>query len=518
MKNQTPEERIRNFEKKQFVVSGLGLIIFCGLAVLANSLHLQSVAEDSTRFISRMIKIGDFREASLILHEARLANFKSIRYESSQPGRSFSLPPEAELSDSRGLWNSLTIESAVVPVAINLSSGPSDQIIFEFDRFRFIPYAFFMWLLLNLVSIPQTRFLKRRMVEQFKMDLELEKKLVKSELAAQVRHNLRTPVAALMRIPKRLPDSVAGDRELLEITIRQIRELISKLDDKPADQLQGEYESNLYNTLIRSKRELDVYVSKNVDLQFDVDESIASAIVKHVPYELRAILGNLVTNSIEAFATQGKVVIVARDTGVEIVISVTDSGRGIEPGNLSQIFNKKVSIGKLNGSGIGLSHAKTQIESWDGSIQVESRVGVGTKLTLKLPIEDRESWYIPRLKFNSSSRIYVLDDQVTARELWRLRLQDAGLLQVTTFASEAKDLVAIQDEVQRSPQDCTLLFDYDLGATETGLQWLERMPKSATRCLVTGHFDNQEVRAECGRIGVYLLAKSQIAEVPFVVI
>lgn len=61
-------------------------------------------------------------------------------------------------------------------------------------------HAVLAWLILNLISIPQTRFLKRRLIEQFNRDIEVEKKIAKSEIAQQVRHNLRTPLAALSRL------------------------------------------------------------------------------------------------------------------------------------------------------------------------------------------------------------------------------------------------------------------------------------------------------------------------------
>ena len=265
MKVQPPELRIKNFERKQYIVSALVLLIFCGFAVILNSLHLQSVAEENTRFLSRMVKIGDFREAALILQEARLSSFTMIHYESEQPGRSFVLPPKAELFHNDSIWRSLSRDSITVPVTVSLSSETSDRIIFEFERFRLVPYGILIWFILNLVSIPQTRFMKRRLLEQFHRDLEMEKKVAKSEIAQQVRHNLRTPLAALMRIPTKLPNSVAKDRELLELTIGQIRELISKLDDKPLDDLSSQQSSDLYETLIQAKRELNLYVSKSVD-------------------------------------------------------------------------------------------------------------------------------------------------------------------------------------------------------------------------------------------------------------
>lgn len=517
MKIQSPELRIKSFERKQYIVSALVLLIFCGFAVILNSLHLQSVAEENTRFLSRMVKIGDFREAALILQEARLSSFTMIHYESDQPGRSFILPPKAELFRNDSLWRSLSRDSITVPVSVSLSSGTSDKIIFEFERFRLVPYGFLIWFILNLVSIPQTRFMKRRLLEQFHRDLETEKKVAKSEIAQQVRHNLRTPLAALMRIPKKLPNSVAKDRELLELTIGQIRELISKLDDKPIDDLSNQLNSDLYETLVQAKRELGLYVSKSVDFRFEIDDMISSSLVSHVPFEFRAILGNLVTNSLEAIGVKGTIMVKAVDVGGEVEISITDNGCGISPENLTQIFEQGFTHGKQDGSGVGLSHARDQIESWGGTIQAESVLGIGTTLTVRLPVKERAAWYLPRLKFNSDSKIYVLDDQETGRELWRLKFEDTKLLEQTRFSSDTDSTQNFYQEIKGSPEQCTLLFDYDLGKGDTGLECLQRMPKSATRCLVTGHFDSAEVRAACIQSGVYLIPKSQIAEIPLVV-
>ena len=517
MKNPTPQQKIRSFEKRQYIVSALGLVVFCGISIVANTLHLQSVAEENTRFLSRMISIGDFREASLILQEARLSNFKIINYRSDHPGRSFFLPPKAELFHERGIWNSLSVDSVTVPVEVSLSSSSSDKIVFEFERFRLMPYAILIWLILNLVSIPQTRYMKKRLNEKFQDDLETEKKLAKSEIAAQVRHNLRTPVAALMRIPSKLPDSVSKDRELLELTIGQIRELVSKLDDRPEDNLSNLKETDIYNTLIQSKREIGLYVPRTIQLQFEVDDMISSALVNHVPFELRAVLGNLVTNSIEAVGSTGRILVRAIDQGSEISISVIDTGKGIPAENLSRIFLKDFSFGKKAGSGIGLSHAKTHIEAWGGSIQAESVSGVGTTLTILLPVKERASWYAPRLKFNEHSRIFVIDDQEPGRELWRLKLEEAKLLDQARFASNGCDLRGLEKEVIDNPEHFTFLFDYDLGSGETGLNLLQKMPRRATRCLVTGHFDSEEIREMCAKNGLFLIPKSQISEIPLVV-
>lgn len=142
---------------------------------------------------------------------------------------------------------------------------------------------------------------------------------------------------------------------------------------------------------------------------------------------------------------------------------------------------------------------------------------MGTTLTIRLPIKDRAPWYLPRLKFNSDSKIYVLDDQESGRALWKLKFDDTQLLKQTKFMSHGSELVPERQEIHGMPDKCILLFDYDLGGADTGLKWLQEMPSTATRCLVTGHFDNDEVKAACARHGLYLIPKSQIADIPLVV-
>lgn len=513
MKSQTPEQRVKAFEKKQIIVSVLALLLLSGIAVVFNALHLQNVAEENTRFLSRMVKLGDFREASLVLQQARLSNFTKIQYISSEPDHSFTIPAKAEIFKNDILIQKITTDEIVVPIEITTATQSEDKIVFEYERFRLVPYAVLIWFILNLISIPQTRFLKRRLLEQFHRDMEIEKTIVKSEIAQQVRHNLRTPLAALMRIPSKLPESVAKERDLLELTIGQIRSLIAKLDDRPHEHLTDSYALDIYKTLEQAKREISSVTPKAIEFEFDIEDIVASALVKHIPHELRSVIGNIVTNSIEAIHSTGKILVRVRDLASEISISVTDTGSGIKPESLPKVFDRNFSEGKKNGSGIGLSHAKENIESWGGRISIESTLEVGTTITIHLPISERASWYLPRLKFNSRSKIYVLDDQDSALELWRLKLEEADLLQQAVLLKEW----TMTSEILTDAQNCTFLFDYDLTQEKMGLELLRELPKNSTRCLVTGNFDNQELRRACEQEDVFLLPKEQIADLAMVI-
>jgi len=68
-----------------------------------------------------------------------------------------------------------------------------------------------------------------------------------------------------------------------------------------------------------------------------------------------------------------------------IVVSVTDTGAGMDPEALARIFEPYFST-KASGTGLGLTIAKRNIELNRGTIQVESERGIGTTVTITLPV------------------------------------------------------------------------------------------------------------------------------------
>ena len=160
-------------------------------------------------------------------------------------------------------------DRVTIPVSMGMDHSSVDSITFEFNRFKLVPYAIGLWLLLILVSVPQLSFMKKRLKEKYLQEVELERKAVKSELAHEVRHNLRTPLAALMRIPSRLPAAVNEEKFLLQNTIDQIQDLISKLDDKANKQITNN-EISIYEILSQSRNEINLALPQNIKLNFKI--------------------------------------------------------------------------------------------------------------------------------------------------------------------------------------------------------------------------------------------------------
>lgn len=105
---------------------------------------------------------------------------------------------------------------------------------------------------------------------------------------------------------------------------------------------------------------------------------------KHLHY----ILSNLLTNAIKYSPQGGQVKLEVNCQSEEVIFSVEDSGIGIPSDyhqKLFERFERADNVGKIRGTGLGLSIVKQIVDSQGGEIQVESEVGVGTKVTVTLP-------------------------------------------------------------------------------------------------------------------------------------
>ena len=102
---------------------------------------------------------------------------------------------------------------------------------------------------------------------------------------------------------------------------------------------------------------------------------------------IRAIVFNLVTNSIYACREGDSITVAARLTrlGKDLVLTVADTGSGMTPEVLSRCKELFFTT-RPNGSGIGLALCQSVIEKIGGDLSIRSEVGRGTVVTATLPI------------------------------------------------------------------------------------------------------------------------------------
>jgi two-component system NtrC family sensor kinase len=115
--------------------------------------------------------------------------------------------------------------------------------------------------------------------------------------------------------------------------------------------------------------------------------------VNVIPIQIQQVLMNLILNARDAMLRGGGVLTIrASETADTVVIEVVDTGEGIDPADLTNIFKTfystktdKDSPGKYSGAGIGLAFCKMIIDGHEGCISVESKPGQGSTFKIVLP-------------------------------------------------------------------------------------------------------------------------------------
>lgn len=129
--------------------------------------------------------------------------------------------------------------------------------------------------------------------------------------------------------------------------------------------------------------------TKNIEVIFDTtDEEIYMALDWE---KMERVVLNLLSNAIKFSKENGIIMTNLQRVDSKIIFTVEDSGIGIDEEHLGKIFERFVQVDdtltrKTEGSGIGLSLAKAFVEMHNGTIDVVSKLGEGTRFTIEIPI------------------------------------------------------------------------------------------------------------------------------------
>ncbi|MEO7932837.1 MAG: ATP-binding protein [Chthoniobacterales bacterium] len=132
-----------------------------------------------------------------------------------------------------------------------------------------------------------------------------------------------------------------------------------------------------------AKEEAHLFSSPNVKLVTELEQDGSIEIDRA---RIQRVIVNLLKNAREAIKASGTVTITATRNDGYAVISVRDTGCGIEQQRLASIFEPFVTHGKANGTGLGLAIAKSVVEAHNGRMIVTSEVGVGSVFEVQLPL------------------------------------------------------------------------------------------------------------------------------------
>jgi signal transduction histidine kinase len=227
-------------------------------------------------------------------------------------------------------------------------------------------------------------FVWGRSLENFQ---ELQKQAEAGRIAAQMAHDIRSPLAALRVLTTEMDTLSVEVGALFHATVDRISEIAASLrqEDRRTLSLQP-----LLPSIERvvAEKALALKALPGIRLKVACIGSARSACALIAPADFFRVLSNLIDNAIEALAERpsGQVLIQLLPGGRECwKIRVRDDGPGIPSEVLARLGERGFSFGKSHGSGLGVFHARSTLEEWGGQFQVQSVLGQGTEVTLSLP-------------------------------------------------------------------------------------------------------------------------------------
>jgi two-component system sensor histidine kinase HydH len=225
----------------------------------------------------------------------------------------------------------------------------------------------------------------RRLQEQVRRD---ERLTALGNLAAGVAHEIRNPLSSIKGFATYLAGKVHGaDRDAARAMVQEtdrLNRVVTELLEfaRPTQMRRTDVDVNQaverVLRLVRADAE-----AKGVSVVFTPDSGLPMARLDSE--RLSQALLNLFLNAVQAMERGGVLRVEAGMNGARLVLRVADTGCGIAPDLLPDIFNPYVTT-KPSGTGLGLAIVHRIVEAHDGEIAVQSHVGQGTVFTLSLPL------------------------------------------------------------------------------------------------------------------------------------
>ena len=224
--------------------------------------------------------------------------------------------------------------------------------------------------------------------------VQSEKLASLGEMAAGVAHGLRNPLSSLRasaQLVLKHPNSPAAGEQLQAIVdeVDRLDRRISHLltFSKPAPFRPGlERVEPLVQAVLPTFA--DRIKSQGVALKLAIDPALPEAAID--PMKVEQALLELIGNALDAMPGGGKLEIAARpsssiDRTPGITITITDTGRGISPETLREVGQPFFTT-RAEGTGLGLATARRFVEQHGGKVELQSKVGVGTTVSIWLPL------------------------------------------------------------------------------------------------------------------------------------
>ena len=217
----------------------------------------------------------------------------------------------------------------------------------------------------------------------------------KRDFFANASHELRTPLTAIKGSAELILYDMATKEEKIGLSkeiIRQIETMdallkdmleLSRLETRPKSDKQT---VNLKQLLDQVLEQLHPFIiNKNIKVSI----STSNVLYPCIDSDIKSLFKNLIENAIKYNKNDGVIDITLSETESNVIFVVKDSGIGIPKEHQTRIFERFYQVNKTrsklqNGTGLGLAIVKHVVSYYEGSIEIESEIELGTTFTITL--------------------------------------------------------------------------------------------------------------------------------------
>jgi len=342
-------------------------------------------------------------------------------------------------------------------------------------------------------------------------------------LAGGVAHDLNNMLGPLVGYPELILTKLPEDSSIRKQVVRignAAREAADVVQDLLTLARRGRYEMapTDLNTIVEGYLDTPGFAQiaeskPGISITTSLDRTIGKTMGS--PPHLSKVIMNLVVNAFDAMSDTGEMKIATSQHHLEklmggfeairpgdyIVLSVQDTGTGIEPADIDKIFEpyySKKTLG-LSGSGLGLSVVYGVVKDHKGYYDVFSEVGRGTKFVLYFPatVVDSRTPELATSNLKGQESILVVDDDRNQREMavellstlgYRVDTAENGRAAVAYLGRQSVDIVILD-----------MIMERDFDGLDTYREMLKLRPEQ--KAIVVSGYSSTERVLEMQRLG-----------------